>query len=127
LTVCTKDRIPWLATPGIHQHLRAAWRSSEAWLVGFYVLMPDHLHLFCAPHDLAMSIEKWVTFWKREFRRLHRDPACLWQPNSFHHRLRRQENYTDKWNYVRENPVRKGLVKNLDDWSYQGMLNRLQW
>ena len=55
------------------------------------------------------------------------DPHCRWQPNSFHHRLRRQENYTEKWNYVRENPVRKGLVKTPEDWPYQGMINNLRW
>jgi hypothetical protein len=34
--------------------------------------------------------------------------------------LRPAENYAEKWNYVRENPVRAGLVKNANDWPYQG-------
>ena len=42
-------------------------------------------------------------------------------------RLRRSESYQEKWQYVRENPVRKGLVENADDWPYQGMLNVLPW
>ncbi len=89
--------------------------------------MPDHLHLFCAPHDVGFELEKWVTFWERQFRRSHKDPDCRWQAHSFHHRLRKQESYAEKWNYVRENPLRKGLVKNADDWRYQGMMNRLPW
>ena len=127
LTVCTEDRKPWLATPAVHEHLRAAWQSAEAWLVGYYLLMPDHLHLFCAPHDLNFILEKWLTFWERQFRRLHKDADCRWQPNGFHHRLRREDNYTEKWNYIRENPLRKGLVKNMDDWPYKGMMNTLRW
>jgi putative transposase len=127
LATCTEDRKPWLSDSVIHQHLRAAWRSAETWLVGYYLLMPDHLHLFCAPQNPNVSLEKWATYWKRQFRRFHQDPHCRWQPNSFHHRLRRQENYTEKWNYVRENPVRKGLVKTPEDWPYQGMINNLRW
>jgi REP element-mobilizing transposase RayT len=89
--------------------------------------MPDHVHLFCAPYDTAFTFEKWVTFWERAFRRVHKDPHLRWQAHPFHHRLRRPESYTDKWNYVRENPMRKGLVKDAKDWPYQGMLNTLQW
>jgi len=127
LTICTEDRKPWLASPALHENLRAAWQSAQAWLVGYYLLMPDHLHLFCAPHDSAFTLEKWVTFWERQFRRLHKAPDFRWQPHPFHHRLRREEDYTDKWNYVRENPLRKGLVKNAEDWPFQGMLNTLRW
>ncbi len=32
-----------------------------------------------------------------------------------------------KWEYVRNNPFRKGLVANADDWPYQGVLNDLEW
>ena len=127
LTVCAADRKPWLADPAVHQSLRAAWQSAHAWLVGYYLLMPDHLHLFCAPHDVGFTLEKWVAFWERQFRRLHHDPDSRWQFHPFHHRLRRQESYTGKWNYVRENPLRKGLVKNPDAWPYQGMMNTLRW
>lgn len=127
LTVCAEDRKPWLADPVVHGHLRAAWQSAQAWLVGYYLLMPDHLHLFCAPHDASFTLEKWVTFWERQFRRLHKDPNARWQPHPFHHRLRREESYGDKWNYVRENPGRNGLAQNAGDWPYQGMMNSLRW
>jgi putative transposase len=127
LTVCTANRDPWLADPIVHEHLRAAWESARAWLVGHYLLMPDHLHLFCAPHDLKFTLEKWVTFWERQFRRLHKDRNCRWQSNPFHHRLRSTENYTEKWNYIRENPVRASLATSVDDWPLQGTMNSLRW
>jgi len=44
----------------------------------------------------------------------------LWQPGFFDHILRNDESYTQKWEYVRENPVRAGLVSLADDWPYQG-------
>ena len=42
-------------------------------------------------------------------------------------RLRRSESYAEKWGYIRENPMRKGLVTKPEDWPYQGMMNILRW
>ena len=44
----------------------------------------------------------------------------IWQRGFFDHVLRNDESYEDKWNYVRENPVRAGLVTKADDWPYSG-------
>ena len=44
----------------------------------------------------------------------------IWQRGFFDHLLRSDESYAQKWNYVRENPVRAGLVRNADDWPYSG-------
>ena len=46
--------------------------------------------------------------------------APLWQAGFFDHLLRSSESYAEKWEYVRQNPVRAGLVAHWDDWSYQG-------
>jgi hypothetical protein len=49
LNVCTHQRNPWLAQRAVHEALKQVWGEACAWLVGRYVLMPDHLHLFwCA-------------------------------------------------------------------------------
>jgi hypothetical protein len=44
----------------------------------------------------------------------------FWQPSFFDHILRNDESYSEKWEYVCQNPVRAGLVKEPDDWQYQG-------
>lgn len=44
----------------------------------------------------------------------------FWQRGFFDHLLRNSESYTEKWEYVRQNPVRAGLVRHPDDWPYQG-------
>jgi REP element-mobilizing transposase RayT len=44
----------------------------------------------------------------------------IWQRRFFDHVLRNEESYAQKWEYVRENPVRAGLVANADDWPYAG-------
>src|SRR5258708_38362005 len=103
--------------------------------------MPDPLHLFCAPRDMNFTLDHWITYWKRQFKRnlnnLSRPggPSPItdraqyrWQEGKpWDTRLRRSESYQEKWQYVRENPLRKKLVENLDDWQFQGMLNVLPW
>jgi putative transposase len=127
LTVTTEDRKPWLNNAEAHRHLCATWTAATAWLVGDYLLMPDHLHAFCAPRDLSFTIEQWITFWKRDFRRWHEHEDWQFQSRGWHHRLRLDEDYSAKWLYVQENPVRKGLVKNIEDWPYKGTVHPLTW
>ena len=124
LTVSTEHRSPWLANKEAHLLLRETWTAATAWLVGDYLLMPDHLHAFCAPRDLSCSIEHWITFWKRDFRRRHGRKDWRFQSRGWHHRLRDDENYHAKWIYVQENPVRKRLVSRIEDWPYQGCVHQ---
>jgi len=126
LTVCTLHHRKGLADAKVHDALITAWTEANSWLVGAYVIMPDHLHLFCAPQSEDVSIEHWISFWKRRFRRLCAT-GPRFQSRGFHHRLRRDENYSAKWEYVRLNPVHADLVKTSDDWQYQGILNQLPW
>ena len=50
-----------------------------------------------------------------------------WQPGFFDHLLRHGESYAEKWEYVRQNPVRAGLASYPDDWLYQGEIVRLEY
>jgi putative transposase len=127
LTVCTKNRSTWLANQNVCNALCKIWQTTDTWLVGDYILMPDHIHLFCAPRDLAVTLQRWVAYWKREFSCLHLPEAGAWQRDFWDTRMRRGENYSQKWLYVRENPIRAGLVKNIHDWPFQGQINVLPW
>ena len=127
VTVCTKDRRRWLATENAHELLRTVWREANAWLVGRYVLMPDHLHLFAAPFDLGFTIETWCTYWKRRFGQAHNNLEWRWQTSVFHHRLRHGDSYEEKWRYVLANPVRANLVTSSSQWPYQGCIHDLPW
>jgi putative transposase len=89
--------------------------------VGRYVIMPDHIHLF-VQGDLQFRLETWVGGLKRAISvSLGRTTSLLlWQPGFFDHLLRSDESYAGKWEYVRQNPVRHGLVSRAEDWPYQG-------
>ena len=122
LTVCTSKRQPGLANAIVHEALITSWKTADAWLVGFYLIMPNHIHLLCSPQNEDYEIEDWITYWKREFRRLVGNKAPRFQSRGFHHRLRNDESYGQKWEYVRQNPVRANLVRDPDSWPYQGSL-----
>jgi REP element-mobilizing transposase RayT len=69
-----------------------------------------------------------MRFWKSvATRRLGEPSGELWQRHHWDRQLRSGESYDDKWEYVRSNPVRHGLVADRDNWPYQGELNILQW
>lgn len=51
LTVCLNPRQPLLNNKKAHEALRIAWNQAGEWIVGYYLIMPDHIHLFCSPSD----------------------------------------------------------------------------
>jgi putative transposase len=128
VTVNAKDAVPWIANATAQSSLTQIWREeATTWRVGYYLIMPDHVHFFCAPHDLQFDIDTWMAFWKRQFSRRHLDKSWAWQRKSFHHRLRNRIEYEEKLAYVRENPLRKKLVAKPEDWPYQGAIHDLIW
>jgi len=55
---------------------------------------------------------------------IHRS-GPLWQKEFFDHLIRSNESYHLKWEYAKENPVRAGLVKESDEWPWQGEISDL--
>ena len=51
--------------------------------------------------------------------------GSVWQEEFFDHVSRSSESYHQKWEYVKENPVRAGLVTKSDDWPFQGEIESL--
>jgi REP-associated tyrosine transposase len=130
VTVCTKGRRKILADPVIHKWLREAWQVKTWWLVGRYMIMPDHVHFFCAPGEIqAPLLAKWMKFWKsHSARRWPRaDQTPVWQREAWDTQLRQHEGYAAKWAYIEMNPVRAGLVQKPEEWPYQRTLNELRW
>jgi REP element-mobilizing transposase RayT len=75
-------------------------------------------------------MEFWKSYTSRKIRPLGQPrstPAAttLWQREFFDHVLRSSESYSEKWNYVFDNPVRAGLVSTANDWRYAGEIEIL--
>jgi REP element-mobilizing transposase RayT len=148
VTACTYQRRPVLAVAAIAYILTDEWRAAgerHGWLVGRYVIMPDHVHFFCAPGPTAKSLSEFVRLWKQWTTKrvvaagIDRGPSAvaagadrgpgagavaagadrgsarLWQREFFDHVLRSEESYARKWEYVLQNPVRAGLTTRAED------------
>jgi putative transposase len=105
LTICGREASELEAAP-----------ERYGWMVGQFVVMPDHLHFFCAsdqqPASASLSgfiggLKQWRA---KGILRAAGLPPPLWQKQFFDHVLRSSESYESKWRYVCENPVRAGLV-----------------
>ena len=77
--------------------------------------MPDHLHAILSVSE-KRKIETEIRSWKRW---IAVKSGVVFQNGFFDHRLRGHESASGKWNYVNLNPVRKGLVKNAEDWPFR--------
>ena len=139
ITACTKNRRAILTHTAITDILVDEWRTSRArhgWIVGRYVVMPDHVHFFCTAEHDAKTLSEFMRNWKSwTGKRINRliqpgspTPATtnvIWQSEFFDRVLRSGESYSEKWKYVRENPVRAGLVSSADEWKFAGEIETL--
>ena len=128
VTVCTNKRNPVLASPLLHEALRVQWERANAWSVGTYVIMPDHVHLFAVPGAYPpIAVTRWVAYWKRLASIVRPELEPLWQRDCWDMQMRDVEGYREKLAYVRMNPVRKGLVTHPEDWPYAGEIQAIRW
>ena len=130
LTVAAKERIAVFDNTRAFEALVASWEAADFWRVGRFVLMPDHIHLFCAPgcHPPA-PLRPWIRYWKRlvsQSGAIH-GKRKIWLSDGWDRQIRTGRHYSEKWAYVRQNPVRAGLVERPDDWPWQGEIHRLDW
>jgi putative transposase len=134
ITTCTYHRKPNLTVPAVVSILVDEWRLAlprHGWMVGRYVVMPDHVHFFCASAGVgAKSLSGFMQCWKQwTSKRLGREcglSSPIWQAGFFDHLLRSTESARHKWEYVEENPVRAGLVTRATDWPWQGEIHPLE-
>jgi putative transposase len=81
--------------------------------------MPDHVHFFCRAElgakSLPMFMQKWKQWSSKRMASELKVAGRVWQGEFFDHVLRSSESYSQKSAYVKENPVRAGLVNNSDD------------
>ena len=76
--------------------------------------MSDHLHLFIGVPGNAQ-----LSNLIRDFKRITTRIAKIdWQRNFFDHRLRHDESQAEKHEYIRQNPVRGGLIAEGEESPY---------
>ncbi|NLO73108.1 MAG: transposase [candidate division WS1 bacterium] len=128
VTVCVLERRKVLAEQQMAEMVISLLKETSerhGWLVGRYVVMPDHVHLFCSPVTGLSSLGTFVGGFKESSTRAAWTlgwEGRLWQHEFHDHLLRSAESYGQKWHYVLLNPVRRGLCSQPEEWPYQGQI-----
>lgn len=116
LTICARHRtaVPLLENaPRLLEAIRF-YHDQGKWWVHVAVIMPDHVHMLATfpPDGEFMSVvENWKHWTARHL-------GVEWQRDFFDHRLRREESVREKADYLLQNPVRAGLVKDWSQWPH---------
>jgi len=126
ITFCTKDRwaIPeplrsLVVGHCLHDHARKYWLHCV-------VVMPDHVHMIltlCRDVDgNAFGLPEIMHGIKgasaHSINRALGRKGSVWQDESFDHVLRSTESLSAKAEYVRDNPIRKGLAREPGQWPW---------
>jgi len=125
LTFCTADRhraFTEAATVDLvrGQFLRAADRHLFALLA--YCFMPDHVHLL-AEGTREESYLKAFQSAAKQYSGFHYQAQfgrALWQRYGFERALRSEESTIGVVRYILANPVRVGLARRVDEYSFSG-------
>lgn len=88
--------------------------------------MPDHFHLIMSGLSNRSDQRKAIQFFRRESTDLLLKPNNEWQLQAHDHVLREKElereGFSTTLHYIRQNPVRKGLVQYAEDWQFSGCI-----
>jgi putative transposase len=93
-----------------------------------YCLMPDHLHFPVSPKKEGVSVLRFTDQFKGKSTNQSGKAGWsgkLWQPRYYDHIVRAGEELVMVARYILNNPVRKNLVAEPEDWPWSGHLNPL--
>ena len=90
------------------------------------VVMPNHVHLLMTPlrdeqgwpHALPAILKLIKGVSARSVNKLLGSSGPVWQDESLDHVLRSDESFAEKLEYVRQNPVRAGLVTRAEEYPW---------
>jgi len=117
ITICVESRLQALNNPQVLTVVKDYCTTNSKWQTLAAVIMPDHLHALVSPLDREAPVAQFSAGLKRFVRR-EINADWKWQDGVFDRLFRREESAESKWLYMRENPVRAGLVTRWEDWPY---------
>lgn len=128
VTIGIRDRLSILSDSAIatvvqDQLLSCAGRHDYA--LHAYCLMPDHCHLLTAPNgESPVPLPRFVGAFKSLSTRAYWElggSGSLWQRHYYDHVVRSDEALSALAEYIVNNPVRRGIVADADQYPFAGI------
>ncbi|MEW6214247.1 MAG: transposase [Nitrospirota bacterium] len=91
-----------------------------------FVIMPEHLHLIIIPKDKNISecMKSIKGFPARRINEVFGRKGSIWQSGFYDYILDSEEKVLSRIKYIEENPVRKGMVMQPEDYKYSSIRYR---
>jgi len=126
VTFCKSLRTPFPAEARDIVLRHCIWENEKRVALHAAVVMPDHVHLLLtplrdgtgSPYPLSHVLKLIKGVSARRINQLLGSSGPVWQEESFDHVLRSEESFEEKLEYLRQNPVRKGLAQKPEDYRW---------
>ena len=99
------------------------------------VVMPDHVHLLLTPHEqqpgrwwsMSRILHSLKAYTAKQLNAALQRSGTVWMQESFDRIVRDEAEFVEKWQYIRNNPVKRGLCEHPEDWDalYERAYERL--
>ena len=106
--------------------------DEDRWIVYCAVIMPNHVHLIAQPLRLPGAAEPAVyplktllhsvkSYSAHQINRQRERTGAVWLDERYDRILRDDEEFWQKWQYIRDNPVKSGLARVPEEypWFYE--------
>ncbi len=106
--------------------------DSIRWTLYTAVVMPDHVHVLVQPlaipekqspawYTLGSILHSVKSYSAHQINRLRVQSGAVWQDERKDRIMRNEKEFWEKWQYVRDNPVKENLAATAEEypWFYQ--------
>lgn len=86
-----------------------------------WCIMPNHVHTLIETmpkYSLSQILHTWKSFTALQANRSLVRTGIFWAREYYDRFIRNDRHFTDVLNYIEQNPVKAGLVKNAADWKF---------
>ena len=121
----------WLAKPEIAEALRKVLRhfDGKRYRLHAWVIMPNHVHLLIEPleqRSLTEVMQGIKSVSAHESNKLLKREGPFWQPESYDHLVRDQEDFDRCRNYILQNPVKAKLARTPQDYVFSSSFHAFE-
>jgi REP element-mobilizing transposase RayT len=116
-----------LRRPAVAQAVIDTWRyfDGRRYRLHAWVVMPNHVHVLVETgygYGLPAIVGSWKTFTARAINRLFSRSGPVWMPDYWDRFVRDETHYRRVVAYIRQNPVKAGLVDAEEGWRWSWVL-----
>jgi len=126
ITFVTWERLE--STPDARQLVLDACRffDGERYKLFAAVIMPDQVHILIQP-SLKLENDYWSissilhsikSYSSKQIPKVMLHIGKVWQDGRYDEMIRNEEEFQNKWEYIRQNPVKAGLSKTSEDYPF---------